>query len=246
MDNKQDKDVVEYIQTIVNAAYDRDVVLTKFLTPYEQKTLSSMIGNNFHLRFFGGYENANLKRALISSFDISNANLKLKVIKLKAMSKFYHLKHPTVKWHFYNMGINERMFGDIVAVDDYFIVVIADEVFDVVMSETTKINRCPVEYQIVETVEILNDKEEYVVYCSSLRLDNVCAKAFHVSRGKLQTFIKNDRVKVNGIIINKNQYAVKIDDTITIQKVGKIIIKKIDVNNRSGKYIVYHNRFLRK
>lgn len=236
----------DFIKEVINNAYDKQVYLTRFLTLSEQEELVYACGRNLNVYFDGGFEGAKLKRALISLFEIDDLNLNVICIKLSASNKFYTLRHPTVKWHFFNLGFDSRMFGDIILVDSSFVVVIAKEVFDTVMNETISINRCPIEYDIIDNVVIEDTKEVFKVFCSGLRLDNVTAKTFHFSRDKSKKFIENEKVYINSQVIKKLTYEVRENDIINIRGYGKVIIKKITVNNKSGKYIIIHNRFLHK
>lgn len=236
----------DYIKDAMNNAYAKQVFLTKFLTPKEQEELVYMCGNNFYVYFDGGYSEAVLKRALVSAFEVDEVNLKVKCIELTTANKFYTLRHPTVKWHFLNLGIDEKMFGDIILVDETFVVVMAQEVFETVMKDSEKINRCPIAYKETSDVIVNDTKEEYKAFCSGLRLDNVIAKTFHLSRERAQKLIENESVRVSSEVVKKLTYLVSVDDILNIRGYGKVIIKRIDINNKSGKYIIIHNRFLHK
>ncbi|MFV0424891.1 MAG: YlmH/Sll1252 family protein, partial [Bacilli bacterium] len=231
---------------IVNNDYEKHVYLTRFLTLKEQEELVYMCGNKLNVYFDGGYNDSKLKRALVSIFEINNPKLKVVCTKLTSSNKFYTLRHPTVKWHFLNMGIDERMFGDIILVDNSFIVVIAEEVFDIVINDSQYINRCPITFEVVKDVIIEENNNIYKAFCSGLRLDNVVAKTFHLSRGKAKKLIENEKVTVNSVIIKKLTYEVSEKQAITIRGYGKVVIINIDVNNKSGKFILNHNRFLHK
>lgn len=235
-----------YIKEIMNNVYSKQVHLTKFLTLNEQQELVYLCGNNFNVKLDGGYDDAKLKRALISSFEIEDNNLQVVLVKISTSNKFYTLRHPTVKWHFLNLGIDEKMFGDIVLVDEDFYVAMAKEVYEIVMADSQTINKCPISYEIVDNVIVEDTKEVYKAFCSGLRVDNIIAKTFHLSRDKAQKYLVNERVSINSTIIKKLTYTVSEGDVINIRSVGKVIIKDISVNNKSGKYIVNHNRYIHK
>lgn len=236
----------EYVKEIINNTYLKQVYLTRFLSPLEQEELIFMCGNKLNVYFDGGYDDAKRKRALVSVFEINERSLKVICSKVTSNNKFYTLRHPTVKWHFMNMGIDERMFGDIILVDDEFIVVIAEEVYDIVVKDTQSINRCPVSFEVIDNVVVEDTKEIYKAFCSGLRLDNVVAKTFHMSRDKSQKLIDAEKVSVNSETVKKLTYDVSVGDVINIRGFGKVIVREIDVNNKSGKFIVFHNRFLHK
>lgn len=246
MFKKEQAEAVNYIKGLINNTYDKGVYLSKFLTQSEQDILEKMVGNNFNVYCEGGYEGASLKRVLLSNFEITNPNLKVVSLKLTAENNFYTLKHPTVKWYFLNSGIDERMFGDIISVDNYFIINVCEEIVKMLLEETHTINKCRVNIEIVDEEISENEKELHIAFASGLRLDGVCARCFHLSRSNAQKFIDNDRVKVNGQIITKLSYEVHENDVITVIGVGKIIVKNIELNTKTKRYRIYHNRFLRK
>ncbi len=245
MYKKEDADVVRFVKGIVNNAYDKSVFLTRFLTLKEIEYLKSMCGNNFYIYLEGGHDNSKLQRCLVSNMEMENPNLKVDVLKLKVLNSFKSLKHPTVKWHFLNLGIDERMFGDIVAIDDYFIVVVCSEISETLINETKSINKCNVVLKKTLQKFEVSEKPLEISFTSSLRLDGVCSKCFNISRNKAQDFVEHERVKVNGNVVSKISSKVNAKDTITIIGLGKVVIKEIEINNKTKRFRIYHNKYLR-
>ncbi len=246
MFKKEDLEIVTYVKAIINNAYDKNVYLTRFLTPKEQEYLIAMCGNNFELYFDGGYDDAKLKRCLISSFEVDNPQLKVEVLKLETVNDFYLLKHPTVKWHFLNLGIDERMFGDIITVDKHFMIVVCDEIVATLQNEVERINKCQVSLTKTTEAIVVEEKAEHLAFSSSLRLDGICSKCFNLSRKKAQNFIENERVKVNGNVVSKISSQVNVGDNITVTGIGKVIINNLEVNNKTKRYRIYHYKYLRR
>lgn len=246
MFKKEESEIVEYVKTLINNAYAKNVYLTKFLSPKEQEVLKSMIGNKLFIYDDGGHINAQRKRFILSAFEINDPDLKIKFIELKADNNYYTLRHPTVKWHFLNLGIEERMFGDILEVDNTFYIAVADEVFEIVINESKKINRCNIKYKVVDDAVVESEKEEYLAFCTSLRLDGVCTKLFNISRNLAQRLIDSDKVVVNGILIKKYTSEIKEGDVINIKGYGKVIVIRTEINQRNGRYKIFYHKFLRK
>ncbi len=246
MYKKEEQQIVTYVKMILNNVENKGVYLTKFLSVREQEILKTMCGVNYYLYFSGGFEQAKRKRCLISSFECDKNQLKVRSLKVYTSNNFYKLTHPSVKWYFLNMGFDERMFGDIISVDNYFVVNLAQEITKIVYEETTHINKCAIKIDEMLEPVFLEEKQTDIAYSKSLRLDSVCAKCFKLSRKKAQDLIESDLVKINGVVYNKFVSRVNINDAIVITGYGKIVIKEIVLNNKTKRYRIYYNKYFRK
>ncbi|MFV0499307.1 MAG: YlmH/Sll1252 family protein [Bacilli bacterium] len=237
-------EISNYIKDVINNIYEHELYLTKFLSKREQEELLFVCGNKFKVNLFGGYEDAIKKRALITIDDNRSVKNKCVCLKVSYNNKFYNLKHSTIKWYFLNMGIDERLFGDIFSFGKDFIVIVALEIYEFIINEVSVINKKTVIIEVVENFKVDKTKNVDRAYCSSLRLDNVVSKLFCINRNKAKNIIKHDKLYLNGEIKNKYTCAIVIGDNINIRGMGKAIINEIDISNRSGKYIIKYYKYM--
>lgn len=79
---------------------------------------------------------------------------------------------------------------------------------------------------------------------SSLRLDNITAAAFSLSRSRAQEAVDSGRVEINWINAAKGDKPVAQGDTITVRGLGKCRITWVGQPNQKGRYPVVIQRFL--
>ncbi len=228
------------VKSIINNFYNKGQYLTKFLNSSEVEILLRSVSAAVIYSTDGGYSDSKRKRVFLGS---NSNDLNVTIIKVEPLSKFYKLKHPTVKWTFLNMGISEDMFGDILEVDNYFLVVVCSEIVDIVCKEIESIARVKVKLSEYEGEVVKEEKEILKAFCKTLRIDNVISKTFHLSRSKGQNFIDNDIVVLNDVEINKFTKKVVVGDEIKVRGKGKIVVKNITQNEKTQRYILEYVKY---
>ncbi len=88
------------------------IVVTDFLDPREQTIFESIIGKNDELKlsFFGGYDQAERKRAILAPFyeDINDRLYQLTVLQGSYHQKFVTLSHRDVLGTLMSLGIQRK------------------------------------------------------------------------------------------------------------------------------------------
>ncbi len=222
------------IKSIFNNYYNKGQYLTKFLNKSEIDLLLNNISNDIEHYIWGGYEEASRKRVFLGG----NSDVKVVTLKVEPQSKFYKLKHQTVKWYFLNMGISEDMFGDIVEIDDYFVINVCEEIVELLLEEVDVINRVKVQLKVFEDSVVKTEKVISKAFCKTLRIDNVISKTFNMSRNKAQDIIEGEIVLLNDVEVTKLTKLVVEGDVIKIRGKGKIDVKAIMQNDKTKRYII--------
>ncbi len=230
------------IKAIVNNYFTKGQYLTKFLTKQEQSELKNSLTEKIICNYDGGYEEAKLKRVFIGS----NSNVMITKLKLTPKSNFYKLKHQTIKWYLMNMGIQTDLFGDIIECENYFIIVVCDEIVDILLNEVEQINRVNVSLEVYEGDVTVMKRDEETGYCSTLRLDNVIARCFKMSRNKAQNVIDAGVVTHNDKIVSKYTIVVNEEDVIKVRGIGKVDISSITQNIKTKRFIVKYFKYGKK
>ena len=84
-------------------------ILTPFLDETQQEVLKKVAGNQVQLTFFGGYEDAEKKRALVSEYESD-----FEIVQLCAdLTKYDKVSHSDCMGALYNCGCKNDHFGDI-------------------------------------------------------------------------------------------------------------------------------------
>ena len=207
--------------------------LTKFLDEGELSSLLNANHNQYPLKIFGGYDNAERVRVIIGEDDnnISNSDFEIAILKLEYPKKFVKINHRNVLGTIMSLGIMRNTIGDIIITDDdnaLIYVLVIKEMVEYLKQNLTSINNYPVKIKEVEFDELksvkLKDALEKTYIISSMRIDVILSNIIGVSRNEINSFFDEKRVLVNHQICMNRHYEYKTGDLISVRKFGRIII----------------------
>jgi RNA-binding protein YlmH len=189
----------------------------------------------------GGYDDAERKYVSIfhtmSDFDYVNP---YSVIEVRYAKKFYDLKHKDLLGALMNLGIAREKFGDII-VDDELLFFVETDFIPYLKQQLVKVGRASVELKEKNTYDINIVKEikkEKVISVRSLRLDNIVAKAYNLSRNSVKDLILSGHVKVNHQVMTNFSYIADENDLISLRKHGRVQLAGIVGESRKGNVIL--------
>lgn len=234
----------DFLKKITNyclSAYnDSKIHLTKFLSSYDQEVVKT-IAKKYQVNayFYGGYEQSEYKRALITNFDYEKSDFKVVIFKIKYPKKYLTLSHRIVLGTLLSLGITRESIGDIICEDECFLIV-CKEIAKYIKEEFNTINR-----HYITLEEVFNPnievKDEYLysdIICSSLRLDAILAKAYNLSRNQAFEVIKNKMVKLNGILCDNPSANLKESDLLSVMKKGRLKIVQIKGHTKQNNLVI--------
>ncbi|AIM17630.1 MULTISPECIES: RNA-binding protein [Neobacillus] len=217
--------------------------LTDFLDPREQHILKLIIGEHGEVKyhFFGGYDQAERKRALLypEYFTPSEDEFQISLFEIHYPKKFVKIEHPQVLGTLMSLGLKRGKFGDILINDEQIQFFTAKEVSFYVSSNIETIGRTGVKLseQPFENVIASNEKwEENDLTVSSLRLDTVISGVYHISRQKAQDLIQHNFVKVNWTLTENTSFLCEIGDMISVRGFGRVKLIRIDGKTKKEKW----------
>jgi RNA-binding protein YlmH len=139
------------------------------------------------------------------------------------------------------LGIKRNQVGDILVREDGADVLILKELGPFFCSSLDKVGNQPVHGEIRELSElhvVESPREEVPMTVSSLRLDNLTAAAFRVSRGDAAEAIRQGLIFVNGLSQSKPDRNLQPGDKLVFRGKGKIILSDILGNTKKDKIAV--------
>ncbi len=218
-----------------------------FCDPNEIRILQELNKHfNVELLVNGGYDLAERKYVVIAPHDYPIA-CDVTVFELDYNRKFNKLEHKHVMGTLYNMGINERLIGDIIVSDEGRVQIVVDtSLEDNLPLLQQKYGNTPVKYKIEQEVTIESKQPKNAIRSAkTTRLDSICKAITLSSRSSMSKEIKKGNVYINHQQ-NKNQITqVNPGDLISIRGYGRAeIIDIIPVNGKFNiKYTTTnHNR----
>ena len=219
--------------------YDQTTVTkTRFLTLAEQALLIASL-KNISYTLFGGYDNAELKRAYINT-DVDS----ITCFKILYNKQFLPLTHQNILGSLLSLNIEKDTIGDIIVEHECFFVI--SELKDYIMQEFTSIGRHSIQLEEIDgsTVNRTISLEEHTVFTDSMRLDLIVSKLSGYSRLEAKYLIENEMIKVNHTIATKPTRELHINDVLSIRKKGRFIL--LDNTNRSkkNKIVLKYGKFI--
>ena len=236
----EQREVAEKLLQSISFVENRNTV-TKFLTNFEQIVLSQIVAYNysdFKVEFFGGFDDAERKKAKIISNEYYDVDYDIVCLKAKFNNKFNKVEHRNILGAVHNLGINFNRFGDIIVLENEIYIFVDDEIADYIAMEFTKAGRVNLDFQRVDLIEVKIEKkyEDFEIVSSSFRIDSIVAKITNKSRSKVKEFLEQDFIKLNHVILRNGEKTCTPDDIISIRKYGRYVVKGYTQNKKSLKY----------
>lgn len=217
-------------------------ILTDFLDPRQAFILESLIRQESDLkfRFFGGYEAAERRRCLIfpDYYQAVQEDFEIELYQIHYPKKFAVLSHGKVLGSLIGTGIDRQYIGDIISDGEEWQVFLAKEVSHYIQLQLTKIGNVKVRMEEQNYTEILLPKDGWTpesTTTSSLRLDNVVAAVFNISRQRSKQMIETGRVKVNWTPTERPDFVLDLLDIVSIRGFGRLQIQGLEGTTKKGK-----------
>ncbi len=219
--------------------------LTNFLDPRQQYILRSIIGNreNIKLEFYGGYDDAERKRALISPLYLksSPADFEIQLFEIDYPSDFLKISHGQVLGSSLALGIDREKFGDIITDGERWQFFVDEQLTEFIRLEFTRIGRHSILVEPLDLEGAIDVKEKYeekTVSVSSYRIDAVISSAFNLSRAKVKELIQADKVKLNWNLIDQPSLEIDLYDVVSVRGLGRVMINERIGQSRKNNEII--------
>ena len=234
------REVAEKLLQSVSFVENRNTV-TKFLTNFEQVILSQIVSYNysdFKVEFFGGFNDAERKKAKIISNEYYDVDFDIVCLKAKFNNKFNKVEHRNILGAIHNLGINFNRFGDIIVLENEVYIFVDEEIADYIAMEFTKAGRVSLNFERVDLSDVTIKKkyEDFEIISSSFRIDSIVAKITNKSRSKVKEFLEQDFIKLNHVVLRNGEKTCATEDIISIRKYGRFVVKDYSQNKKSLKY----------
>ena len=236
----EQREVAEKLLQSISFVENRNTV-TKFLTNFEQIVLSQVVAYNysdFKVEFFGGFDDAERKKARIISNEYYDVDYDIVCLKAKFNNKFNRVEHRNILGAVHNLGINFNRFGDIIVLENEVYIFVDEEIADYIAMEFTKAGRVNLDFQRVDLTEVGIEKkyEDFEIVSSSFRIDSIVAKITNKSRSKVKEFLEQDFIKLNHVVLRNGEKTCTSEDIISIRRYGRFVVKGYTQNKKSLKY----------
>lgn len=232
--NAEDEFLQKRIVDLANQSYRNNVyTFTGFLNPAEQDLFYRALPEigEVEYTFFGGVDGC--ERQVLrfggeeslgyeESFPISCIEMKPLMLKFAET-----LSHRDFLGALMNLGVERTTLGDIFLEGKTGYVFCLKKVEEYIVQNLTKIRHTTVKCTILKEIPkaAAPKLEPVTLIVSSLRLDGIIAKHFHLSRSQSLLLFREKKVFVNGRCMENNSGVCKEDDVVSVRGFGKFIYK---------------------
>lgn len=208
-----------YWQTTASDFYPRELLL---------EAMNEVSNLDNHTYLWGGYEEANRLKAIFSMEALTLIDdTPLCLLYLRGKKEFLKATHRDYLGVLMSLGIKREKFGDIIVYDDGADIILDESIEDYVLSSPLSVKKVPLTVTKGEfsTWEKPTPKFKVLnLQLTSLRLDSVVAKVFHLSRADGAKLIEKEQVMVNYQVETKPSRTFYLDDVVSVRGYGKFKI----------------------
>lgn len=185
--------------------------------------------------------------------EIVNTNtskiLPIKCVRIKLAKEMYgKYTHRDYLGGLIKLGIKREKIGDILVFEDGADILILEEISKFVITNITQLTRfSKSEIEVVNLEDVREkkiNKKEINLIVSSMRLDCIVSEIAKTSRGKAEEIINDARVFVNYENIMKSTKQIKEKDIITIRRIGKFKLERIDGKTRNDRVKIIVSQYI--
>ena len=218
--------------------------LTNFLNPRERYILETLARNqNIQSFFEGGFDNFEQGRVLIAPdyYCLDNNDFEIIYFELQYASQFNQLKHNQILGSLLGQGIKREQLGDIVQNEKRFQIAVSQSIASYLEMNLQKIGKVPVKLIRISKSQLIQNQQNIFykrLTITSLRLDNIIANVYNISRQTTKKMIENGLCKVNfGVIANPNTI-LSISDVVSVRKYGRFYVEEFQGKTKKDRYAI--------
>ncbi len=172
----------------------------------------------------------------------------IQLLKVEPLIKKFaeEITHRDVLGALMNLGIERDTVGDIVVKDKTAYVFVVERIAEYIRENLGQIRHTHVRCQVLEEMpEAVTPQLEGVeLIVSSIRLDAVISKLYHLSRNQALDLFRKKLVLVNGRVFENNSGSIREGDAVAVRGYGKFIFRGLQYDTRKGKRAVAVDRYV--
>jgi RNA-binding protein YlmH len=223
---------------------------TAFLNPFQRKLGLNIIEqiSDINYREDGGYKQAERKRITVFPDYLfpDHVTPPISILKIKGNFNFCPVNHRDFLGALMGLGLKRKVIGDLLIMDDFAQVIVAEDVKDFITLKLNRVNEVPVEIEEIAHNDIIvptQHSKEIKATVPSMRLDAVASAGFGDSRNKISGKIKNERVKLNWRTEKDPAQDVDIGDMISLRGRGRVEVAEDRGLSNRGRIKLLLKRF---
>lgn len=228
-----------------------DLVVTPFLGLGMQNWLENILKRtDLHYLIWGGFDEAERVRFVLDAGEtnLSCDQAEVSLIEAIPLKKDCTLAHRDILGSLLGLGLEREVTGDIRQTAGGAVVAVTKAVEDYILEQWVSVGKDSIRTERFDPAGSLLPVEglEKRIVSASDRIDSVAAAAFGVSRSAMQDYIRQGRVKKNGLVTTKPDGEVGAEDILSCRGEGRVKILQEEAKTRKGRsawrIFVYQDR----
>lgn len=262
MNSKEDNMLLAQIEDKIDQCGEQYMMTVTGFLDLRQRTLAEGLcrtRKGLSYAFYGGFEDAersvavffpdymNVSAGADAYFDKNPEENPLAVLRAQAESKQRALTHRDYLGSLLGLGLKREMIGDILVREDGADILAARDITDFLLYHYGKAGRINLDLSVVTVADLIVPDartEEKGDTVASLRLDNIIASVFPMSRGNAAEAIRSGLVFLNNAQVQKPDAAVKEGDKLVLRGKGKAVLKEVGGQTRKERIFIRYIRWL--
>lgn len=218
-------------------------VQTSFLTPVEQRIVSSCAPKEIFVSFYGGYPYAQRKMAFLSLYE-QEPDFDYTLLQSSYIATKRKLTHKDVLGALMHLGIQRNQLGDLYVDDHQIVLVCKENMASFIQNECDSIARCHVSFKENYQIVLPPPQTELIkVHAPSLRMDAIVASLAHCSRSQASELVRQGFVKLNDVVLEENERLCN-NDYVSIRKVGRFCFMGIEAHTRKDRLVLRFEKYV--
>lgn len=222
---------------------------TDFMTEADASEIYAIASEN-DFTIFGGQEMC--ERVMIRFGNVEELgyvmDFPIALIKIAPLQKKFSdaLSHRDFLGTLMGLGIERSVIGDIYIKENAAFVFVAERMTDFIIESVNRVKHTTVTCERMKEIpsDITPHFSDAEVIVSSLRLDGLIAKTFHLSRGQGKELFARDAVFVDGHPVRNSSILPKKGAKISVRGFGKFIIDGELRSTKKGNTVVSIRKYV--
>jgi len=218
---------------------------TEFLDPVRcQYALANLTGLDRYgivVNVDGGYDDAERKMLGFAPENIDFLGFPISKILVEYEIKHASPTHSDFLGSILGLGLDRSVIGDIVMLPASAVIMAETRIMDFLLSGLHKVGRTAVSTSVLQDDAHffgLDNRVKDRLICASMRLDNILAATFKLSRSDAASLVKSGKAFINWHETSSPAKVVKEGDMLTLRKYGRIQIAEVVGKSRKDHFLI--------
>ncbi len=251
--NQEEVFLQKRIIDLANQSYrNNQFTFTPFLSQADQdvfyKSLSSLSGISYEMS--GGVEGCDRQMVRFGNSDDLGYEEPFPIVCIQISPRLLkyaeNLSHRDYLGSLMNLGIERDTMGDIQIKEKTAYLFCHEKVAEYITEHLDKVRHTNVKCDILDTFPqaVLPTLASERLIVSSVRMDLVIAKIYHLSRNDSILLFRQKKIFANGRLMENNSAVLKQGDVISVRGYGKFIFDGVSQETKKGNLNINISRYV--